>query len=94
MANVVQFLSSAWDFIDKRQIDKHLTACAVFSVTIKLLFWSVHFASTSTRPGADIAEIIGAIWAPWNIVQAAVIGWYFNARSVGLLRASNDKDEQ
>lgn len=77
MANLTRLASRFWDFVDKRDIDQHLSAWAVFAVTIKLLFWTVHFASTSTRAGGEIAEIVAAIWAPWNLVQAAVVNWYF-----------------
>lgn len=81
IAAAVRLAGSVWDFIDKRDIDKHVTTWAVFSVTIKLLFWSITFATISTRPGGEVAEIIAAIWAPWNIVQAAVLGWYFSRRN-------------
>ena len=80
MGKVAAFLSSVWDFIDKRDIDKHAVAWAVFYVTIRLSIWSVHFATYSPRPGGDVAAIIAAVWAPWNLVQAAVINWYFSAR--------------
>lgn len=86
MAKVVDFLSSCWDFIDKRDIDKHAVAWAVLAVTIKLMLWSISFASTSPRSGSEIAEILAAVWGPWNIVQAGVIAWYFNARPSALLR--------
>lgn len=91
--DLVTAASRVWDFIDKREIDKHATAWAVFGVTIKLLLWTVHFASTSPRAGAEIAEIVAAIWAPWNLVQAAVVAWYFNARPGFLLREADKRAE-
>lgn len=70
-----------WDFIDRRAIDKHVMAWAVFAITVHLMIWSAHFAVTSTRSGTDIAAILAALWAPWNLVQAGVVAWYFKART-------------
>ena len=95
MGKVVDFLSSCWDFVDKRDIDKHAVAWSVFAITVKLMLWSITFATTSTRSGGEIAEIIAAVWAPWNLLQAGVITWYFNARPGALLRgADGDGDRR
>lgn len=80
-SNVASFLSSCWDFIDKRDIDKHAICWSVFYVTIKLLIWTCHFAATSPRPGMEVAAIIGAVWGPWSLVQGGVINWYFNTKT-------------
>ena len=78
---LARLASLFWDFVDERDIDKHFMAWSVFGVSVHLMVWSAHFAITSQRPGLDIAAILGAVWAPWNIVQAAVVAWYFRARS-------------
>ena len=92
LAKLVQLGSATWDFIDQRGIDKHLTAWSVFAVTVQLLIWSKHFAETSPRPGSDVAEILAAIWGPWNIVQTAVVSWYFSIKPLALLRGGRDGD--
>ena len=81
LERIVSFGTAVWDFIDKRDIDKHATAWSVFVGTGKLLFWTVHFASSSPRAGMEIAAIIAAVWAPWNIVLAAVVNWYFSTKT-------------
>lgn len=81
LGRLMQLASLFWDFVDSRDIDKHVMAWAIFAITVHLMIWSAHFAQTSLRPGAEIAEILGAIWAPWNLVQAGVVAWYFRART-------------
>lgn len=80
-------LSAFWDWVDKRDIDKHVMSWAVFAVTVCLLVWSCHFAINSPRNGTDVAAILAAVWGPWNLVQAAVVNWYFQ-------RARGDHDER
>ena len=73
--------SQAWDFVDNRDIDKHLMAWAIMAGTMKLAFWTLQFAYMSPRGGTDVAAIIAAIWLPWSAVQGAVVNWYFKART-------------
>lgn len=72
--------SQFWDFIDKRDIEKHAMAWTIVVATIKLGLWTLTFATTSAKTGTDIAAIIAAIWLPWSGVQAIVVKWYFDAR--------------
>lgn len=80
LCKLAQIAGWIWDFIDKRDIDKHVTAWAIFGVTLYLAIWSAHFAATSSREDMGVAAILGAIWGPWNFVQAAVVNWYFTSR--------------
>ena len=70
-----------WDFVDKRDIDKHAMAWVIVAGTVKLTYWSVAFAAASSRPGTDVAAIIAALWVPWSGVQAIVVHWYFDSRT-------------
>ena len=70
-----------WDFIDKRDIDKHAVAAAIMFGTYTITQWAMRFAELGDRPGLEIAAIIGAVVAPYMALQAAAIKWYFDARS-------------
>lgn len=72
--------SDAWEWIDKRDIDKHLVSLAVLYGTVKITGWAMHFAEHGDRPGLEVAAIIGAVSAPYMALQAAAIAFYFRAR--------------
>lgn len=73
-----------WDFIDKRDIDKHAMSWAVFAVTCYIVFWILEFIwDHPARSGIDIGAVIAALMVPWSPVLAAVIKWYFDARPKG-----------
>lgn len=70
-----------WDWIDKRDIDKHVVSMAVLFGTIKVTEWSMMFASLhADKPGIEIAAIIAAVTTPYMALQAAVIKFYFDSR--------------
>lgn len=74
--------SQLWDFIDKRDIDKHAMAWATFYMTWHIVNWSLNFVWIyPDKPGLETAAMIGAALLPWTPVQAAVIRWYFESRS-------------
>lgn len=74
--------SQLWDFIDKRDIDKHVVASLVMYQTLVITQWSFEYAKyLTTQPGMEIAAVIVAIDAPWSILVGAVVKWYFNART-------------
>lgn len=74
-------LSEAWDWIDKRDIDKHAVSLAILYGTAKVTTWGMRFAEHGDRPGLEVAAIIGAVFAPYMALQAAAIAWYFRART-------------
>jgi hypothetical protein len=69
-----------WDFIDKRDVDKHAVTMVILFGTWELTRWAMHFAAHGDRPGIEVAAIIGAVVAPYMGLQAAAIAWYFKAR--------------
>lgn len=73
--------SQAWDFFDKRDIDKHAVSLAIMIGTWKVLHWSFVFAEAHMdKSGSELALVIGAVTAPYMALQAAAISFYFKAR--------------
>lgn len=73
--------SEAWDFIDKRDIDKHAVSLFIMWGTWKLTEWAMYFATHGDRPGLEVAAIIGAVVAPYMALQGFALKWYFEARA-------------
>lgn len=71
------FLTRAWDWFDKRDIDKHVLSIAVMISTFKITTWAITFAQISPKTGAEIAMIIAAVLIPWTPLQAAALKWQF-----------------
>ena len=74
-------LTRAWDWIDERDIDKHIVSLAVLAGTVKVTTWAMGFATGSPRPGLEVAAIIAAVSGPFMALQAAAIKFYFEART-------------
>lgn len=71
-----------WDWIDARDIDKHAVSVVVLYGTKVLTTWAMGFAAAHPdKPGLEIAAIIGAVTAPYMVLQGAAIKYYFEARS-------------
>lgn len=91
------WLARWWNFIDDRDIDKHVVAVGItifFLIgTIKTMVWAAEAAKAWLQAvqtghavaGSDMALVIGAVLAPWSliagIVLPVVIGQYFRARA-------------
>lgn len=73
--------SQAWDWIDKRDIDKHVVSLAILSGTVFITQWAMHYAEHGDRPGIEVAAIIASVSAPYMALQAAAIAFYFRARA-------------
>jgi hypothetical protein len=69
-----------WDWIDNRQIDKHLVSIAVLYGTWRLTEWAMIFATS--HPDVNGAAVIAAVTAPYAALQGASIKFYFEARNV------------
>jgi hypothetical protein len=76
-------LSQAWDWIDKRDIDKHVVSLAILYGSTLILDWAMKFAEHGNRPGLEIAAIIAAVTAPYMALQTAAIKFYFDSRPAG-----------
>ena len=78
---MISTLTRVWDWIDKRDIDKHLLSMAVFYGTAKQVTWAMAFAAASPRPGLEVAAIIAAVTGPYAALQAAALKFYFESRT-------------
>ena len=72
--------STFWDWVDKRQIDVHVLSTSVLYGTILITHWAMTFATSSPRPGLEVAAIIASVSAPYMALQAAAISFVFKAR--------------
>ncbi len=70
-----------WDFIDKRDIDKHVVSVVIMWGTWRLTTWAMAYASSAHVDAVGSAAIIAAVTAPYAALQAAAIAFYFKARS-------------
>jgi hypothetical protein len=78
----MRWLTRWWDWIDKRDIDKHLLSMGIFYGTVKLTEWAMAFAQAHPdKPGLELAAIIGAVTGPYMALQAAAVKFYFDART-------------
>lgn len=76
------WLTRWWDWIDKRDIDKHGVSIAILWGTVKVTEWAMKYASIETdKSGIEVAAVIAAVAAPYMALQAAAISFYFKARS-------------
>lgn len=97
VARTVFVGSKFWDFVDERDIDKHLTAiiiCVFFLwAAVDITRWGYAFATNwleaakagKAISGMEVAAVIAAILGPWGIIASAVIpttiNFYFKART-------------
>ncbi len=78
---VIKFLTRWWDWIDQRDIDKHIVTLCVLWGTKILTDWAMAFAvASATRPGLEVAAVIAAVTGPYMALQAAAIKFYFDSR--------------
>lgn len=78
---MIRRLTQWWDWVDKRDIDKHVLTFGIFWGTVKLTEWAMVFAAThAAKPGLEIAAIIAAVTTPYMALQAAAIKYYFESR--------------
>ncbi|WP_294768641.1 hypothetical protein [uncultured Rhodoferax sp.] len=75
-------LTRIWDWIDKRDIDKHVVSIVILYGTKIMTSWAMAFAvAHADKPGIEIAAIIAAVTGPYMALQAAAIKFYFDSRS-------------
>lgn len=78
LCRVAAVLSEAWDFIDKRDIDKHAIAWSTFAFTIYLTDWALEYVfAHPDKPGLELAAVVAAVLLPWTPVQKYVFEDYF-----------------
>lgn len=71
-----------WDWVDDRDIDKHLVSLAILYGTVAITRWAMHYADGhADKAGLEVAAVMGSILAPYMALQAAAISFYFKART-------------
>lgn len=78
--NFLSLIARFWDWIDDRDIDKHLVSLVILGGTYRITEWAMTFAKTCDKPGIEVAAILGAVLAPYMALQAAAVSFYFRAR--------------
>jgi len=92
VSKVLRIAGMFWDWFDQRDVEKHLVALFTLFMTFMELRWGMHFAEVNeARPGTDIALVLAAIGVPLTALQAAVINWYFTARTIAVQSALKDQ---
>ena len=75
-------LTELWDWIDKRDLDKHALSVGIFYGTIRVTSWAFTFAEAHMdKSGSELALVIAAVTAPYMALQAAALAFYFRART-------------
>jgi hypothetical protein len=74
------FLARFWEWVDRRDVDKHVVSLAILFGTVKVTAWAMHFAENGNRPGLEVAAILAAVLAPYMALQSAAVAFYFRAR--------------
>lgn len=63
---MIERLGKFWDWIDKRDIDKHTLSVGIFYGTVNLTGWAMAFANAHPdKAGLEIAAIIAAVTGPY-----------------------------
>ena len=73
-------LAAFWDWIDQRDIDKHVVSIAILFGTVSISRWAMTFAAAHAND-PNCSLVIAAVTAPYMILQGAAIKFYFEARS-------------
>lgn len=71
-------LSELWDFVDRRDIDKHFISIVVMYGTVKITTWAMAYAEKFQ--GANTPLILAAVTAPYMALQAWALKSYFDSR--------------
>ena len=76
------WLTKLWDWIDARDIDKHLVSLIILGGTFKVTGWAMDYAWIYVeKPGLELAAVIGSVVAPYMALQGAAIKFYFDVRA-------------
>lgn len=68
------------DVVDRRQLLRRGAFVWMLYLTTKVTIWTTDFAWQSSRPGLEVAAIIGAIWMPLTALQGALFKFYDQAQ--------------
>ena len=77
------WIARFWEWIDTRRIDMHLVLLVSLALTWRVVEWSMDFADAHPdMDGTRMAAVIGAVLAPWALLQGAMFKFYTDRKSV------------
>jgi len=77
-------MADMWDWVDKRDIDKHAITGFGLYLAAKATFWGMDFANLAIAakvPGLEIAAIIASVTAIVSMMAGVIVKFHFNART-------------
>ena len=74
-------LTRLWDWIDTRGVVRRIVLAVAIYMTWRVSVWAMAYVEGSTRPGADLALIIGAVTAPVTVFGGYVFKAYIDSRA-------------
>ena len=77
---ILSWVSQWWDFIDNRGIVRRIVLGVAITQTWIVTTWAMTFAEASTRPGIDVAAVIGAVSAPVATFGGFVFKSYLDSK--------------
>lgn len=72
-----------WDWVDQRSVVRRLVLFTTLWMTWQAFTWAGVFATTTDKPGMDVAAIIAAVTAPISLLQGYVFQVYAKGRNEG-----------
>lgn len=71
-----RWFEALFDFLDRRYITRRVMALGTFAIVVKVILWSLDYATVSPRTGAEIGLILAAITVPLNGLMGYMFGQY------------------
>lgn len=76
------WLTRIWDWIDDRDVDKHLVSIVIILGTFKITQWAMDYAAIYVeKPGLEVAATIAAVLGPYTALQTYALKFYFESRT-------------
>lgn len=77
----MNIIETCGDWIERKQLIRRLVLLWSICLTTAVVLWGLDFAAESTRPGMEVAAIIGAVFMPISLLQNWALGMYNSART-------------
>ena len=69
-----------WQWVQDNQIDSFAVLIVTLWITTDVMRWATGFANVHSNEGMQVPAIIGAVLAPWGLLQAAMVKWYMELK--------------
>lgn len=77
----MKILDTFSDLVEKHYLVRRVVLGIMMYLVVHMYLWAVSFAATTSRPGTDVALILGAVLTPLSALFGAVIAFYNQARN-------------